>query len=123
MDQMWIRYILRDNVSRLSLHFLLLSHDLNTSSTTRGTWLHDIHVFVIITFSVHDEFSIVIREQVCLGAEVILREKSLHSTQIFPHEILPTYLETLREMIDLLVSGNILQVFWLCLACPHHVPF
>ena len=72
--------ILRYNVARLSLDFLLAPNNLDASSTAGSTWLHDIHVLIILILSIHDELAVVIWEQVSLWTKVILLEHSAHST-------------------------------------------
>ena len=80
-------------------------------------------MLVVVVLTVHDEFPIIIREQIGLGAEIILREDSLHATEILPHEVFAAHLETLREMVDFLIPSSVFQMFRFCLTCPHYVPF
>ena len=80
-------------------------------------------MLVVVVLTVHYEFSIIIWEQIGLGAEIILREDSLHTTEILPHEVFAAHLETLREMVDFLIPSSVFQMLRFCLTCPHYIPF
>ena len=62
MNQVRVRYILRNNIAWLSLDFLLAAYNLDSTTTGRSTWLHDVHVLVVVILSVHDELSVIVRE-------------------------------------------------------------
>ena len=79
-------------------------------------------MLVVVCFSVHSEFSEVIREEVRLRAEIELGENPSHSAEILPHHVFASNLEGLGEVIDLLVLGSLLEVLRLRLTCPHAVP-
>ena len=119
---MRIADVLGHNVAWLAFDLLLLSDDLDAATTGRSTRLHDVHVLVIVSLSIHAELAIVIREQVSLRAEVEFLEDAPHATDVLPHHVLATDLERLWEMIELLVFGRFLEVLRLGLACPLHVP-
>lgn len=122
-DQVGIAHVLRDNIAWLSLHFLLLANDFNATTARRSAWLHDVHMSIVFWFSIHRELSVVIREQICLWAEIELSENSSHPTQIFPHHIFAAHLERLGEMVHFLVLSGFFEVLRFSLASPHHVPF
>ena len=120
---MRIADILRHNIAWLSLHFLLLA-DYFDASTARGrTWLHDVHVPVVISFSIHAKLAIVVREEIGPRAEIELLKYALHPTNILPHHVLPAHLKRLREVIQFLILCCLFEVFRFGLACPLHVPF
>ena len=123
MDQVGIADVLGDHIAWLPLDFLLLADDLDATSATGGAWLHDVHVLVVVIFSVHDELPVVVWEEVSLWAEVILLEDSSHSAEVLPHQILAADLETLWKVIDFLILRCLLEVFRFGLSCPHNVPF
>ena len=114
--------VLRDNIAWLPLDLLLAPYNLDASAARGGTWLHDIHVLVVFCFSVHRELTEIVREQVSLGAEVVFRKDAAHPTEIFPHHIFATHLETLREVIYFLILCCFFEVLWLRLSSPHDVP-
>ena len=119
---MRIADVLGHNVAWLALDLLLLSDDLDATTTGRSTRLHDVHVLVIVSLSVHAELAIVIWEQVRLRAEVEFLKDAPHPADILPHHVLASDLERLWEMIELLVLGRFFEVLWFGLACPLYVP-
>ena len=120
---MWPLDILLDQVAGPTFgDFLHASDDLDAATAGRSTRLHDVHVLVIVSLSVHAELAIVIWEQIGLRAEVEFLEDAPHSTDVLPHHVFTTDLERLREMIELLVLGRFLEMLRLGLACPLHVP-
>ena len=60
--QVWIRDVLRDNIAWLPLDFLFAPNHFDASATRRSTRLHDVHMLVVLRFSVHCELTEVIRE-------------------------------------------------------------
>ena len=120
---MWIWDILWDNEAWFSFHFLLAANDFDSTPTWLCTWLHNIHVLVVIGFSIHRKLSEIIGEEVSLGAEIILGENSSHPTEVLPHHIFATNLERLREMIYLLVFSSFFHEFRFRLTSPLNVPF
>ena len=62
IDQMWIRDVLRDNVARLPLDFCFAPNNFDASTARGRTRLHDVHVLVILCFSVHRELTEIIWE-------------------------------------------------------------
>jgi len=114
---------LRHYVAWLSLDLLLLAYYFDTASTGRCTWLHNVHVSVIFSFSIHAELSIVVREKICLRAEIELLEHALHSANVLPHHVFATNLERLWEMIHLLILCGLFEMLRLYLSGPHNVPF
>lgn len=99
VDQVRIRDVLGDNVARLPLNFLLLADHLDSTTARRCTGLHNVHVAVVVSLSVHRELAIVVWEEVSLRAEVVLREDTLHPTYVLPHHVFAANLERLREMV------------------------
>ena len=102
---MRIRNILRNYIARFAFDFSLAPYDFDAATARRRTRFHDIHVFVVVSFSVHAEFAVVIWEEVSLGAVIVLRERPLHSHVVLPHEIFAANLERLRIVVDFLVLG------------------
>ena len=78
---------------------------------------------VIISFTIHAKLAIVVRKEVCPGAEIEFLKYSFHPTNILPHHVFAPYLERLREVIKLLILGGFFQMLWFCLTCPLNVPF
>ena len=59
---MRITDILGHYVAWLALDLLLLANNLDASTTRGGTCLHDVHVLVVFSLSIHAELAIVIGE-------------------------------------------------------------
>ena len=120
---MRIAHILRHYVAWLAFDLLLLANNFDTASTRRCTRLHNVHVSIIFSFSIHAELSIVVREKICLWAEIKLLENTLHSANVLPHHVFSTNLERLREMVHFLIFCSLFEMLRLDLSCPHNVPF
>ena len=114
--------VLRDDIAWLSLHLLLAADYLDSTAAGRGTWLHNVHVLVVVRFAVHGEFPEVVGEDVGLRAEIELGEHPPHPAEVLPHHVLAANLEGLWEVVDLLVLSSLLEMLWLRLASPHAVP-
>ena len=88
-----IRHVLTKDKTGLFLNFLLLGNDFNTFTTTESSWLHYVHIFEVLNFTICLKLSIVIREDISLWAEVVISSPlSFESHNVFPHEIFPTNL-------------------------------
>ena len=120
---MRIRDVLRDYEAWLPFYFLLATNNLDSTPARRCARLHNIHVLVVVCFSVHGELSEVVGEEVGLRAEVVLGKDPPHPAKVLPHHVFTANLEGLWEVIDLLVLRGFLKVLRLRLASPHDVPF
>ena len=79
-------------------------------------------MLIVFGLSVHAKFPEVVREKVCLGAEVEFTHAFAHATQVLPHEVFAANLERLWEVIHLLILSGLLQMIRPCLPRPHDVP-
>jgi len=122
VNQMRVRHILRNDIAWFPFDFGLATNNLDTASTRGSTRLHDIHMLVIVSFTIHAKFAVVVWEEVRFGTVVVLGEGPLHALVILPHEVLAPNLERLRVVIDFLVLRRLFQVLRLRLPRPHHIP-
>mmetsp|Transcript_26311 Transcript_26311/g.40151 ORF Transcript_26311/g.40151 Transcript_26311/m.40151 type:complete len:238 (-) Transcript_26311:2287-3000(-) len=125
VDKVGVRNVLGHHIPVLLVHLGLRSHNLNAFSARGGRRLHDVHVLVARGLSLDAELAVVLWEDVGLRAEVEVvgaREHLLGAEQVLPHEVFPSYLEALREMVDLLILARILQLVRLAHASPDDVP-
>jgi len=61
---------------------------------------------IVISFSVHAELAVIVREKVRLWTEIELGEDALHPTDVLPHHVFAADLERLWEMVELLILGR-----------------
>ena len=123
---MWIRYILWHNVTCFFIDLCFRTNDFDSFTTRAIARFHNIHMFVPWTFPLQAELPIIIWKYICFRTEVIFIstcKKFLCSLNIFPHMIFPTYLETLREMIYLLIFGCLFKHIGFTNANPYDIPF
>ena len=120
---MRVANVLRHDVTGLALYLLFLTYDFDASAT-RWSWrLHDVHVPIVLSLTIHAELTIIFWEKVSFRAKVELGEDFAHSTDVLPHEVLAAHLEWLWEMIHLLILGGLFEMLRLGLTGPHDVPF
>lgn len=109
VDQVRVGDILRDNVARFALDVLLLTDHFDSTATRLSRRLHNIHVLEAILLAVHLELSEVLGEQIGSWTEVKIWQGLLHTGDVLPHQVFSAHLERLREMVDPLVLGGVLQ--------------
>ena len=79
---------MRDNVAIFLVNLSLGSYNLDTFAARTSAWLHNVHVLIVGAFSFHAELSVILRENVSLGAEIKLLcsiEHLLRPLQVLPH--------------------------------------
>lgn len=120
---MRITHILRYNIAWFPLHFLFLPNNFDASATRGSTWLHDVHVPIVISFPIHAKLAIVVREEISPWTEIKLLKHALHPTNVLPHHVFSANLKRLRKVIQFLILCSFFQMLWLRLTRPLHVPF
>jgi len=83
----WVTHVLRHNVPWLPLYFSSSANDLYTPSTRESGWLHDIHAFEIILFTVSSELAEVVREDVSFWAEIEFAVSLSEALNVLPHQV------------------------------------
>ena len=123
---MWIGNVLADNEAGFASHLSFGTNYFYAFAARASRWLHNVHQFVARTFSLNAELSEVLRKNISLGAEIEViaaRMYLLRPLNVLPHQILPANLETLREVIYLLILRGSFQLLRLAEASPEDVPF
>ena len=107
-EQMRLRDVLGNHVATAFCYLCLLANDLDSAATTRGRWLHNVHVLVALNFSVDLPAFIVFREQVSHRTDVeLLAVESPHALHVPPHQVLATDCPRSGKMIYPLVLVNV----------------
>ena len=124
---MWIRDISRTYIPSFFCDLSFLAHYFNSFAARTSRWLEYVHVFIARSFSVDTELTIIIWEDVCFRTKTVLvrttLEHSRSSLNVLPHQVFSPQLETVWEMINLLIFRCIFQHFWLADTCPNDIPF
>jgi len=115
--------ILGDQVATSFVNILLFANDFDASSTTGSGRLHNVHVLVPLYFSLSTPPFVVLRENVCGGADVVvLAVVPLHAENVSPQVVLSAKLPAPREMVYFLVLAYKFKLAWPNNAGPQHVP-
>ena len=126
VDEVGIRNVLRDDIPIFLVYLGLRPDDLDTFAARTGRRLHDVHVLIARTLTFDAELAIVLREDVRLRAKIEFTcslEHFLCPLNVLPHQILSPDLKRLREMVDLLVLGGVLELLRFAHSGPENVPF
>ena len=96
--------VLRAQISTSFANMCLLPNDLDTPTTARGSWFHNVHALEPLHLTFILPSFVVFRKDVsCRCNVIVLAMCPLHSEDIPPKVILPSKVPSSWEVIDLLV--------------------
>lgn len=129
IDQQWVGNISADNRGVIHTHIIDVIHDVDTFTLRRISRLHNPNVlFAVVLLKllvVSIKVTKFIREDVSVRheVEVLLAVAFLHPHYVVTQPVLPRYLVTIWEMIDLLVFiESFIDVAFATTTTPEHIP-
>jgi hypothetical protein len=120
---MWLRDVFLHKVAWTLADGLLFGDDSDTSTTTGGCWLENIHFLEVVHFSFVAESFVVLWEQICIRTyfKVFAISSSL-TLDVSPEVAFVTNVPCSSKMIYLLILIHILEFTWSNQASPQGIP-
>jgi hypothetical protein len=112
-----------DDIPVPFLDVLLLSNYPDAPTTAASRWLHDVHVTEVTQLTVLDKTLVVLWENVSGWCNIkISAVMAFHALDVSPQVVLATYAPRACEVVDLLITVQVLYATLLEEARPADVP-
>ena len=105
------------------MHLGMLTNDPDPTATTRRSWFHDVHAFVVASFPVQlPPFKVVGHD---VGRRCYVETGAVdasHSLDVAPHEVFAADTPTAGKMVNFLVAVEVLYAALFKQTRPEYVP-